>query len=90
MQVEVLRAAITVISNLIIKKTNMYKYEFVRIEIKSGILKSKPEQDYKEIIIEYAKNGWRFKQIFAHVIGMHGTPEYYELIFEKEIDNQTV
>lgn len=41
----------------------MYKYEFVRIELKSGFIKMKPKQDYKEIIIEYAKNGWRFKGV---------------------------
>lgn len=68
----------------------MYKYEFVRIELKSGFIKMKPKQDYKEIIIEYAKNGWRFKQIFANVLGVYGTPQYYELIFEKEIDDKTV
>jgi len=42
----------------------MYKYEFVRIELKSGFIKSKPKEDYLEIIISYAKKGWRFKQIF--------------------------
>ncbi len=65
----------------------MYEYEFVKIELKSGFIKTKPKQDYKEIITEYAKNGWRFKQIFAHVTGAYGTPQYFELIFEKEVND---
>ena len=43
----------------------MYKYEFVRIELKSGFLVDKPKEDYQEIIHSYAKKGWKFKQIFA-------------------------
>lgn len=63
----------------------MYKYEFVRIELKSSFFKSKPEKDYQEIINSYAKNGWRFKQIFAPSTSGYGFSSYFELIFEKEI-----
>lgn len=35
----------------------MYKYEFVRIELKSGFRKKEPVEDYQEIISSYAKNG---------------------------------
>ncbi len=62
----------------------MYKYEFVRIELKSGFIKSKPKEDYQEIIISYAKKGWRFKQIFAPATSGYGSSSYFELIFEKE------
>ena len=64
----------------------MYKYEFVKIEMKftwSG--GSKPKQDYQEIIKTYAKNGWRLKQIFAPGTSSYGMASYFELIFEKEV-----
>lgn len=65
----------------------MYKYEFVRVEMKSDFwkMKSGPEKDYQEIINDYAKKGWRFKQIFAPATSGYGSASYFELIFEKEV-----
>jgi len=63
----------------------MYKYEFVRIEMKSGFFKIKPKENYHEIISSYAKKGWKFKQIFAPSTTGYGSSSYFELIFEKEI-----
>ncbi len=63
----------------------MYKYEFVRIELKSGLFKMKPRKDYQEIINNYAEKGWRFKQIFAPLTSGYGSSSYFELIFEKEV-----
>jgi len=63
----------------------MYKYKFVRIELKSGFLKTKPKEDYQEIIKSYAKKGWRFKQIFSPGYSVDGIASYFELIFEKKI-----
>ncbi len=64
---------------------NMYKYEYVKIELKSGFLKTKPKEDYHAIIDSYAKKGWRFKQIFAPATSGYGASSYFELIFEKEV-----
>lgn len=63
----------------------MYKYEFVKIELKSGFVRAKPKEDYHETINSYAKNGWKFKQIFAPATSGYGSSSYFELIFEKEI-----
>lgn len=63
----------------------MFKYEFVRIALKSGFLRTTPKEDYKDIINSYAKEGWRFKQIFAPATSGYGSSSYFELIFEKEI-----
>jgi len=63
----------------------MYKYEFVKIELKSGFFSAKPKEDYQEVISAYAKKGWRFKQIFAPATSGYGSSSYFELIFEKEI-----
>ena len=62
----------------------MYKYEFVRVEM-TGSFSSKPKENYQEIIRTYARNGWKFKQIFAPAISGYGKAVYYELIFEKAI-----
>lgn len=63
----------------------MYKYEFVKIELKSGLFKTKPRENYQDIINSYAHKGWKFKQIFAPATSGYGSSSYFELIFEKEI-----
>lgn len=63
----------------------MYKYEFVRIELRSGLFRSKPKENYQNIINDYAKNGWKFKQIFAPSTSGYGSSSYFELIFEKKV-----
>lgn len=63
----------------------MYEYRFVRIEIKPVMWISKIGKEYQKIINSYAKNGWRFKQIFAPSFTEQGAASYIELIFEKEI-----
>ena len=63
----------------------MYKYEFVRIELKSSFFRAKPKEDYQNIINDYAKNGWKFKQIFAPSTSGYGFASYFELIFEKKV-----
>jgi hypothetical protein len=47
----------------------------------------KPKEDYHRIIHEKAKEGWKLVQIFSPSIsgGGGGVPNYFELIFEKEI-----
>lgn len=34
----------------------MYKYKFVKIKLKSGFVRSKPTEDYQEIITKHAKD----------------------------------
>lgn len=61
----------------------MYNYKYVKLPL-AGIITYKPKEDYKKIIAEHAKDGWRFVQIFAPAINGYGKAAYYELIFEKE------
>lgn len=65
----------------------MYQYEFVKIGLKSGFVRVKPKEDYKEIINTYAKKGWRLVQVFAPAISGYGSSSYFELIFEKKLSN---
>ena len=64
----------------------MYIYEFVKVEMKSKMMKKMPKEDYKEIIRTYAEDGWRLNQIFAPATVGYGMAAYFELIFEKELD----
>ena len=67
----------------------MYEYCYVKIELKSGFAKLSPKEDYREVIDFYAKEGWRFVQIFAPPIKTYGMAPYFEIIFEKEINKNT-
>lgn len=47
-------------------------------------MKSKPEEEYQEVIKKYTKEGWRFVQIFAPGTQAYGVAEYFELIFKRK------
>lgn len=66
----------------------MYEYQFVRIEVPFGLMgvRQKPPEDYQELIRQHAQEGWRFVQIFAPGTKGSGSVEYFELIFEKSLD----
>ena len=61
-----------------------YEYKFVRLG--EGIIwvKSEAKTTYKNVIEEYAQNGWRLVQIFTPGLGIYGVARYFELIFERE------
>lgn len=61
----------------------MYEYKFHQVELSK--LRSKPKEEYHEIIEKYASEGWRFVQIFAPSTTGYGGASYFELIFEKEL-----
>lgn len=64
----------------------MYENKIVRIKLKNKMVEMKPEQDYQEVIKEYTEEGWRFVQIFAPPIAGHGYANFYDVIFEREIN----
>ena len=57
------------------------EYKFVKLE--PGFFSDKPKGDYREIINEHAREGWRLVQIFSPPTGGFGKAEYFEIIFEK-------
>ena len=63
----------------------MYKYEFVKIELKMSWKGKKPKEDYHEVVKSYAKRGWRLVQVFAPATAGHGAAPYFELIFEQPL-----
>jgi len=60
----------------------MYRYEIIRVEMK-GFISKRPKEDYREIIKEKAKEGWRLKQLFAPAIQDTGAASFIDIIFEK-------
>ena len=66
-----------------------YEYKFVRLgEGYLGVKKSARDQ-YQQTINEHAAEGWRLVQIFAPGLGGYGTPKYFELIFEREVNSSS-
>jgi hypothetical protein len=57
------------------------EYKFVKLE--PSFFTGFRKKDYKEIIHEHAREGWRLVQIFAPPTGAVGIAEYFEIIFEK-------
>lgn len=62
----------------------MKEYEFVRVELST--MRRRPKEDYQQIIHDYAKRGWTFVQIFAPSIDGYGAAAYFEIIFERDVE----
>ncbi|MCK5176943.1 MAG: DUF4177 domain-containing protein [Candidatus Aenigmarchaeota archaeon] len=61
----------------------MYEYETVRVEI-VGLINTKLKEDYREIIKQRGKDGWRLIQLFAPPIAGAGDAPFIDIIFEKK------
>jgi Domain of unknown function (DUF4177) len=59
------------------------EYEFVKIPLSRKFFQDKPKEDYRKIIEEHGRRGWRLVQIFAPGTSGHGAASYFELIFER-------
>ena len=57
--------------------------EYIFVKLEPGFFSGNPKGDYKEIIKEHAREGWRLVQIFAPGTGPAGIASYFEIIFEK-------
>ncbi|WP_456278769.1 DUF4177 domain-containing protein [Bacillus sp. AK128] len=63
----------------------MYEYKFVKVDLSNW--NSKPKEDYQDVIVNHAKDGWRFVQIFAPATRGYGSAAYFEIIFERSFDS---
>ncbi len=61
----------------------MYEYKFVKVQLST--FKLKPEVDYQAMVSDYAKEGWRLKQVLTPPTVGYGTIGYYEFIFERQV-----
>ena len=65
-----------------------YEYDFLRIKF-SSVLNSPREAEsaYRDVIKKRAKQGWRLVQIFSPATSHHGHAEFYEMIFERPVED---
>lgn len=66
--------------------TQRYEYKFVRLGEGWISVRASGKDEYQEEIHRYAREGWRLVQIFAPGIGGYGSAKYYELVLEREIE----
>ena len=64
--------------------TAKYQYKIVRVGEGVHGIKKRASNEYKKVIAEHAKRGWRLVQVFAPGLGHRGKPRYYEVILERE------
>lgn len=62
----------------------MYEYAFVDIPV--GTFSGTPKEDYEQVIHNYAKEGWRLKQILTPPFAAGGQALTMQLIFEKKLN----
>jgi Domain of unknown function (DUF4177) len=62
-----------------------YEYKFVRLGEGWLSVTRGARKDYREVIAEHARAGWRLVQIFAPGVGAYGAAKYYEIVLEREL-----
>ena len=60
-----------------------YEYKFVRMGEGWLAARREAKQEYRRVIEEHARQGWRLVQVFAPGIGAYGAARYFELILER-------
>ena len=63
----------------------MYEYEFIEIAAYDLFTKS---SDYRKIVCEKARDGWRFVSAIPKYWSENGKPIYLDLVFEKPVDTK--
>jgi hypothetical protein len=64
-----------------------YQYRFFLLSRMPYWTSKKVQAQYRSIIEEHARDGWRLVQILAPSKGFYIVwPRYYEIIFEREIE----
>ena len=73
--------------DVIFEKTQqLYEYKIIKIEL-GGIFNPVPKEDYTKVIAEYSAKGWNLVQIFAPGMANNGLPKFFDVIFERPIQN---
>lgn len=64
----------------------MDMYEYIFVETALGGFFSSPQ--HREMINDYAEQGWRLVQVLPFAYNSHGKPTEYEIIFERQIEEK--
>ncbi len=67
--------------------TEKFEYKFVSVKLGGGFFTGKVNEEYREHIIQNARDGWRFVQAFSPGVGAYGSSGYADLIFERKLDS---
>lgn len=68
-----------------------YEYEKIYVEVSGGIgITDYKTLNYKKIIENRAKNGWRYVGFIPVIQRGNGYIEEMDLIFEKNIENDSI
>jgi len=59
-----------------------YTYKFERVPTSHGFFGGRTEE-YQEVIVQHATEGWRFVQAYFPSLGVYGSSTFVDLIFEK-------
>jgi hypothetical protein len=59
-----------------------YEYEFVRVEVSTGIFGRSASGDYKEIVHERAKQGWRLAHVLSSATNLPAVVPVGKLVCE--------
>ena len=60
------------------------EYKFVRLGEGLIWFRSYALGEYRHVIQEHAREGWRLVQVFSPSMGLWGVSKFIELIFERE------
>lgn len=60
-----------------------YEYKYVRLGEGWLGVKKQAFREYRDVIDQHARDGWRLVQIFAPGAGAYGAAKFFELIFER-------
>jgi hypothetical protein len=63
-----------------------YEYRFERLGEGWMSVRKEAKENYRRLIDERARDGWRLVQVFAPGVGGYGAALYYELIFERPVE----
>lgn len=63
----------------------MYRYEYVALHTGGGLFFDNSELGHREIIDQYAADGWRFVGFVPTQFTGNGGSREIDLIFEKEV-----
>lgn len=61
-----------------------YEYKFIRLGEGWFRLKKAAREQYKDVVREHAKDGWRLVQLFAPSLGWYGESTYIDVVLERE------
>ena len=62
------------------------EYKFIRLGEGWFSARKGATDEYQEVVHQHAREGWRLVQVFAPGIGAYGAAKYYDIIFERELD----